>query len=164
MKLTIASLGLLSCMVGCADAVSVPIIAPTGEHWIGVDCSGHSQVACYAEAGTQCPSGYDIADNEGHFTTEAKAVATSEVEVASVHESHYGHMIIKCHGKSKAELDAAVLPQISACGAHSHPVTSANGYSACEWDSGYDPQMDPNNCAAPTWKQNGIVHFKPKCM
>jgi hypothetical protein len=134
MKFSIAIAALLLC-AGCADAISVPIIAPSGEHMIGVDCGGRSQVACYAEAGHQCPSGYDIQDSEGHFTTEAKNVVVGQVATSSVHESHYGSLIIRCHGKSKAELDADPVPQDTTCIEHSHPITLPNGAHTCEWDN-----------------------------
>lgn len=56
---------LLPFLTACAQTLSTPITSPTGEHWIGVDCTGHSQVACYAEAGNECPGGYDILENQG---------------------------------------------------------------------------------------------------
>jgi hypothetical protein len=93
-------------LCGCVAAYSTPIVSPTGEHWIGVDCKGQSQNACWAEAGYQCPNGYSIQDNEGHFSTEFNLNANSFTGVnASQREIHTGSMIIKCQGKSRAELE-----------------------------------------------------------
>lgn len=96
---------------GCAiSTYSTAIRAPNGEDWIGVDCAGHSQVACYAEAGYQCPGGYDIQQEDGHFSTQfnsnAIAVGNTASSSANTHEVHSGSMVIKCHGKSKAQIDA----------------------------------------------------------
>jgi hypothetical protein len=100
---------LLSC-AACATATSIAIRAPDGSNWIGIDCSGHSQNACLAEAGIQCPGGYDLIDNEGHVVMEAKAslIATPDLTVAGAHtyEVHSGSMIIKCHGKSLSQIEA----------------------------------------------------------
>jgi hypothetical protein len=109
MKLAIIA-SVLSCVVmaGCAEATSVNIRSPQGDNWIGVDCKGHSQVSCLQEAGEQCPSGYDVMNTEERFSTAASAVATTTVSVASLHEVHNGSMVIKCHGKSKAQIEREV--------------------------------------------------------
>jgi len=98
---------------GCAEVantMSMQIRSPQGDNWIGVDCVGHSYNACLAEAGRQCPNGYEIIYSENHFAIEAKseAVATPEFsrEHSSEHEVNSGSMTIKCHGKSKADIDA----------------------------------------------------------
>jgi hypothetical protein len=95
-------------MAGCAEATSVNIRSPQGDNWIGVDCKGHSQVSCLQEAGEQCPSGYDTIDSDTHFSTAANAVATADVAVVKVHQVHDGSMVIKCHGKSKAQIEREV--------------------------------------------------------
>ncbi len=118
-NITIIAVSLFS-LVGCAEATSVPIVSPTGDNWIGVDCNGHSQVACYAEAGYQCPGGYDIQDNEGHFATQASGIAVPGYAGVRVGEVHSGSMIIKCHGNSRAQEEQLINAcyEIFSCNDH----------------------------------------------
>lgn len=107
MRYLIVALLATVCVAGCAATAATPIRSPNGENWIGIDCRSQSQVACLAEAGNQCPGGYDQIDSESHFSMVSSAVATQQVAVATSHESHHGSMVIKCHGQSKVELEYA---------------------------------------------------------
>ena len=96
---------------GCAaPAYSTAIRAPNGEDWVGVDCAGHSEVSCLSEAGNQCPSGYDIKDQEGHFSTQLSSSTVLVGQVGSsatnTQEVHSGSMVIKCRGKSRKQIEA----------------------------------------------------------
>ena len=107
--MSIRSFSLLAAFLfGCsASAVSIPIRSASGENLIGVDCKSHSQNACLAEAGNQCPGGYDVVDSEGHTTSGFKAFVNQTFGSASTTEIHNGSMLIKCHGKSLMEIEAA---------------------------------------------------------
>ena len=123
----IITISFMMCLAGCVETTAVNIRSPQGENWIGIDCKGHSQNACLQEAGIQCPGGYDVVGNETHFTTESHSATTvigsTAVARASEVEVHSGSMTIKCHGKSKAEIDATSKMEL-------HRINSWSNFSS----------------------------------
>jgi hypothetical protein len=94
----------------CASTSTEMVVLASGEHAIAIDCAGHSQNSCLIEAGEQCPNGYGIQDEEGHFTRSLVAVANGTGGMASEKEVHSGSMIIQCHGLSRAQIEAQTEP------------------------------------------------------
>lgn len=71
-------------LTGCIHSSSMTIRAADGSLNIGVRCSRTNY--CLQEAGNQCPSGYDLIERDK------------------------GSMVIKCHGKSKYDLEQLDIP------------------------------------------------------
>ncbi len=56
--------------MGCAEInTSFSVVSPTGEHVIGITCN--SRIRCMELAGTECPNGYQIQDENGRFSMQS---------------------------------------------------------------------------------------------
>jgi hypothetical protein len=128
MKATLTALVLALGLVGCVDETVGTAVMPDGSRAIVVRC--HSDGAeCLQKAGLECPSGYNIKDDEargGVAVGAAASVANSSNfavshSSASAVELHANTLIITCHGKSRATLEA----EAAAAAAQPLPYTEA---------------------------------------
>lgn len=85
-KYLLAMCGML--VAGCTHVNNVR--APNGDNWIGIEA--HGKLDCYIAAGKECPNGYDV-----------------------VQDISDNDIIIKCHGKSRADTEIE-SHNIATCG------------------------------------------------
>jgi hypothetical protein len=100
--------------IACVSEETVgTAVLPDGSSVVVIRCSS-DQAECFQRAGGECPSGYEIKNREtreGSRTGETATIAGSG-NFAIAHassttvEMQGGTMLISCHGKSRATLEA----------------------------------------------------------